>query len=218
MANPADAGLYTVRSSDAGDRVRITAEPPKGFDTGYGYSPDGSRVLFARAPVLGEARRQWGYPANFSGALGHRPRFLRSVGADWSPNESRVTFAGFQKRSGPALFVVNADGTGLRRITPPGLGAFSAQWSPNGEWIAFTGLRRVPELWIVHPDGTGKAERLCGELPKRRTPRSLGRGTRIHDQLRTYYGTVTPIRLAQKASSQASPLGDRRRPPLRSPR
>jgi len=46
--NSADAGLYTVRSSDAGDLVRVIATPPKSFDNGYGYSPDGSRVLFAR--------------------------------------------------------------------------------------------------------------------------------------------------------------------------
>src|SRR5436190_3444956 len=48
IANPADAGLYTVRSSDGGDLVRVTATPSGGFDVGYGYSPDGSRVLFAR--------------------------------------------------------------------------------------------------------------------------------------------------------------------------
>ena len=48
MANPADAGLYTVRSSDARDLVRVAATPPDGFDNGYSYSPDGSRVLFAR--------------------------------------------------------------------------------------------------------------------------------------------------------------------------
>ena len=81
MANRTDAGLYTVRSPDAGDLVRVTAQPPKGSDIGYGYSSDGSRVLFARldhASVLGGARRQGGSPANFSGALGHRSRFLRS--------------------------------------------------------------------------------------------------------------------------------------------
>src|SRR6266508_3223246 len=48
IASPADAGLYTVRSSDAGDIVRVTATPPDGFDNGYGYSPDGSRILYAQ--------------------------------------------------------------------------------------------------------------------------------------------------------------------------
>ncbi len=162
MANRADAGLYTVRSSDAGDLVRVTAQPPKGFDIGYGYSPDGSRVLFAREHPLFSAN------PDGSGAVRLTPPglsvidlgFFDRVGADWSPDESRVTFAGFQKRSTgggfkTGLFVVNADGTGLRQITPADLDAISAQWSPNGEWIAFTGFRRIPELWIVHPDGTG---------------------------------------------------------------
>jgi hypothetical protein len=39
---------------------------------------------------------------------------------------------------GTALFVVNADGTGLRQITPTALGAYSAQWSPDGHLIAFS--------------------------------------------------------------------------------
>jgi WD40-like Beta Propeller Repeat len=168
MANPADAGLYTVRSSDAGDVVRVAATPPNGFDNGYGYSPDGSRVLFARFDSKGNGTL-FSVRPDGSGALQLSPPglsvidlgFFDRVGADWSPDASRVTFAGFQKRSF-GLFVVNADGTGLRQITrrifakrrESGLGAISSQWSPNGEWIAFTGVRRIPELWIVRPDGT----------------------------------------------------------------
>jgi WD40-like Beta Propeller Repeat len=160
MANPTDAGLYTVRSPDAGDLVRVTAQPPKGFDIGYGYSSDGSRVLFARHHPLFSAK------PDGSGALQLTPPglsvidldFFDRIGADWSPDGSRVTFAGFRRTASggfkTGLFVVNADGTGLRRITPR-LGAISAQWSPNGEWIAFTGASRISKLWIVHPDGTG---------------------------------------------------------------
>jgi hypothetical protein len=164
IANPADAGLYTVRSSDAGDLVRVAATPPDGFDNGYGYSPDGSRVLFARfANGIGTL---FSVKSDGSGAVRLTSPglsvidldFFDRVGADWSPTESRVTFAGFQRTASggfkAGLFVVNTDGTGLRRITPSGLGAISAQWSPNGERIAFTGIRRIPELWIVHPDGT----------------------------------------------------------------
>jgi hypothetical protein len=64
--------------------------------------------------------------------------------------------------------------------------------------------RRRPSSSALRKNAAPKParlERLCGELPKRRTPGSLGRGTRIHDQLRTYYGNVTPIRVAQKAKS-----------------
>jgi TolB protein len=159
MANPADAGLYTVRSTDAGDLVRITAQPPKGFDIGYAYSSDGSGVLFARHHPLFSAN------PDGSGALQLTSPglsvidldFFDRIGADWSPNDSRVTFAGFRRTASggfkTGLFVVNADGTGLRRITPSRVGALSAQWSPNGEWIAFTQAARISQLWVVHPDG-----------------------------------------------------------------
>ncbi len=67
--------------------------------------------------------------------------FFDRVGADWSPDGSQVAFAAqklSRNRFKTALFVVNADGTGLRQIGPPGLGAISAQWSPNGALIAFS--------------------------------------------------------------------------------
>jgi hypothetical protein len=54
-----------------------------------------------------------------------------------------------------ALFVMRADGSGLRRITPWGLAASSGGWSPDGRWIAFTAPSR--ELYLVRPDGTGLA-------------------------------------------------------------
>jgi Tol biopolymer transport system component len=166
MANPADAGLYTVRSSDAGDLVRVAATPPDGFDNGYGYSPDGSRVLFARYDsedngTLLSVKPDGSGAIQLSQGLSVLDLdFFDRVGADWSPDGSQVTFASVQKRSSgrgfkSGVFVVNADGTALRRITPSGLDAFSAQWAPNGEWIAFTGVRRIPEVWIVRPDGTG---------------------------------------------------------------
>ena len=57
---------------------------------------------------------------------------------------------------------MNADGTGLHRITPFGLGARNgATWSPDGRLIAFN-LRFIdspgPQVWVVHPDGTGLRE------------------------------------------------------------
>jgi Tol biopolymer transport system component len=170
LANPADAGLYTVRSSDAGDLVRVSTTPPGGFDNGYGYSPDGSRILYARFAnehgTLFSVRPDGSDPVQLSS-----PRlsvidlgFFDRVGADWSPDSSRVAFAAFDESSrtfATGLFVVNADGSGLRQITPSGVRALSAQWSPNGALIAFTSCASFPrnfcdirQAWVVHPDGT----------------------------------------------------------------
>jgi Tol biopolymer transport system component len=178
ILDPADAGLYTVRSSDAGDLVRVTTTLPGGFDDGYGYSPDGSRILFTQFDASGNGtlfsvKTDGSDPIQLSPAgvsivdLG----FWDQAGADWSPDGSRVAFAAFSGSHFSALYVVNADGTGLHQITPPGLGAQSAQWSPNGALITFTSCIAsprtcgsciasprtcgTPQAWVVRPDGSG---------------------------------------------------------------
>jgi Tol biopolymer transport system component len=162
-ANPAEKGLYTVRSSDGGDLVRVTATPPTGLDIGYGYSPDGSRILFARFDssdngTLFSVKPDGSDPIQLSSAglsvidLG----FFDRIGADWAPDGSRVAFAAFDQSSRrTGLFVVNADGSGLRQLTPSGVGAVSAQWSPNGALIAFSSCCGISHAWVVHPNGTG---------------------------------------------------------------
>jgi Tol biopolymer transport system component len=175
ILDPADAGLYTVRSSDAGDLVRVTTSLPGGFDDGYGYSPDGSRILYAQFAnghgTLFSVKTDGSDPVQLSspGLSVKDLDFFDQAGADWSPDGSRVAFAAFNGSNhfSTALYVVNADGTGLHQITPPGFGALSAQWSPNGALIAFTGCASsertcgipqtwvVPQAWVVHPDGSG---------------------------------------------------------------
>jgi TolB protein len=54
----------------------------------------------------------------------------------------------------PGLFVVNVDGSGLRRLTPRGTSVFTYQWSSDGKLIAYIDQRF--SLWLVRPDGTGR--------------------------------------------------------------
>jgi Tol biopolymer transport system component len=60
-----------------------------------------------------------------------------------------------------ALFVVNADGTGVHQLTPDGLGAGGPMWSPDGRLIAFNNLvqpggpNSYLQIYVVHPDGSG---------------------------------------------------------------
>jgi TolB protein len=164
-ADPAEAGLYTVRSSDAGDLVRVTADPPNGFDFPYGYSPDGSRILYAQ--FTDEQGTLFSVKSDGSDPVQLSPPslsvidldFFDRIGAGWAPDSSRVAFAARKLLlPGPfntALFVVNADGSGLRQITPSGVGAVSSQWSPNGALIAFSSCCGISHAWVVHPNGTG---------------------------------------------------------------
>jgi TolB protein len=165
IVNPADAGLYTVRASDAGDIVRVSTTLPGGFDNGYGYSPDGSRILYAQFDSNEHATLLSVKPDGSDPIQLSPPElsiidlsFFDRVGADWSPDGSRVAFAAQRLSLGhiSAVFVVNADGTGLHQVTPSGVGALSAQWSPSGAMIAFSGgCCGLPQAWVVHPDGSG---------------------------------------------------------------
>jgi WD40-like Beta Propeller Repeat len=165
IRDPADAGFYTARSSDAGGRVRITTTPDGFYDLAYGFSPDGSRILFGRFDFATNTGKL--YVVNRDGT--HRVRlspprlrvidltFFDQVGADWSRNGSRVTFAAInQSREGlpSRLFVVDADGGNLRGITPRRLNALSAQWAPSRRLITFTSCCASTQVWVVRPNGT----------------------------------------------------------------
>lgn len=74
--------------------------------------------------------------------------------ADYSPNGSRLLV------SNGSLSVVQANGNGLRRITPAGMFTdfCSGSWSPQGNEIVFSA--HVPDtdrstIWVVHSDGSG---------------------------------------------------------------
>ena len=82
----------------------------------------------------------------------------------WSPSGKQIAFVRLNSTAKPqnrqAIFVMNADGSGVRRVTPWSLGAGDhPDWSPDGKWILF----RAPEsggfagtdLYRIRPDGTG---------------------------------------------------------------
>ncbi|NLX08463.1 MAG: hypothetical protein GXY36_02295 [Chloroflexi bacterium] len=56
----------------------------------------------------------------------------------------------------PAIFIMNADGSGVRRLSPFGLPAHAPVWSPDRQKIAFVGIARGngPEIYVMNADGT----------------------------------------------------------------
>ena len=173
-------GIYVVRSDGTGlrriDRARgcgAGRTPPRcDDDIGPAISPDGTRVAYTRQfgrVRRGEIAHTGIYTARLDGSDLRRVTLPPSYSAEdvepqWSPDGRRIVFVRHDVTLAPrgrqAVFVVNADGTDLRRITSYSIKAGDGpDWSPDGSQILF----RSPQtedfshsnIWTVHPDGTG---------------------------------------------------------------
>jgi Tol biopolymer transport system component len=76
----------------------------------------------------------------------------------WSPNGRRIAFSAIQSGdSDPELFVMNAAGGGVRRLTDNHLADFQPSWSPDGRRIAFTSIRTgLSQIFRMRADGSAQ--------------------------------------------------------------
>jgi Tol biopolymer transport system component len=177
--DPTRVGLYSRRSSDGGDLIRLTDAGTRA-DLPIQSSPDGSKLLFFRP----DARNQTSDSA---------PQDLFVVGADgsgltrltppgittavvssydsvsWSPDGTQVAVAGangpFWNTTLRSVYIASADGSSFRRVGPLG-NIWDAVWSPDGRWIAFSMASKATggrfQLYLMRPDGSGVRQLTSG--------------------------------------------------------
>jgi len=99
------------------------------------FSPDGQRLA-----VTGQRRGKdvlYVYDVQSRKQIKRFDLALETVsGPSWSPDGEKIVFSGMEGGI-TDLYVVNADGSGFRRLTADGFGDFQPQWSPDGKTIAF---------------------------------------------------------------------------------
>jgi TolB protein len=76
----------------------------------------------------------------------------------WSPDGRRIAFSAIQAGDhDPELFVMNAAGGGVRRLTDNHLPDYQPSWSPDGRWIAFTSIRTgLSQIYRMRADGSAQ--------------------------------------------------------------
>jgi Tol biopolymer transport system component len=116
------------------------------------WSPDGSRIVFGA-----QDGRIYVIPA----AGGPPTRLLKGSAPDWSPDGRSIVFSREQdsrRANSVDLWVVDADGTGLRPLTnTPGLFELWPAWSPDGSKILFAATKGgcgAARLFVLNANGS----------------------------------------------------------------
>ncbi|MGH3018462.1 MAG: DPP IV N-terminal domain-containing protein [Gaiellaceae bacterium] len=153
-----DYAIYGMRADGSGEGRLTAGGDEEGtspaetfFQTEPGWSPDGSKIVFAS---LRDGRPHiYVMAAGGSGTTQLTSGKHEDTAPAWSPDGRWIAFA-----RDNTLFVMTPEGKELRRVTTT-LGGEEREpsWSPDGKWIAF--VRREPEftsreIWRVRSDGS----------------------------------------------------------------
>jgi dipeptidyl aminopeptidase/acylaminoacyl peptidase len=120
-------------------------------------SPDGTRIALEGFGVDGHSELDGIYSVRASDG-GGLVRLVRGPVAPprFSPDGRLLSFldskAGVTPTGSGALFVMGANGSNPRRITPWGYVFDVPEWSPDGNWLVFQ--RPYGQLYLVRPDGS----------------------------------------------------------------
>jgi Tol biopolymer transport system component len=182
--------IYTIRSDGTGLR-RLTNTPEN--ENMASWSPDGSKIAFVR--WLGKKGGRYAGVYDFwhatiwvmdaDGSHQQRltpPRVKGAYGPSWSPDGRRILFGKYEGNYTWNLALMDADGSGLKKLTHDPAPRIMGGWSPDGRIfyndgpgliyamnLDGSGLKAIadgPGCYSISPDGKwlAIAEHNAGQL------------------------------------------------------
>ena len=144
------SNIFIINTDRSGER-QLT--PSRGAAAGGlfpAWSPDGNSIAYSNGSGInlirpdGSGRRQLGVPGEC---------------AVWSPDGSKLMFCSNGVNRGEGVdnwdvFVMDADGANVRRLTSNGAQDYPGAWSPDGTQIAFFSRRGGDgDVYVMDADG-----------------------------------------------------------------
>jgi TolB protein len=145
---------------------------PAAVDDDADWSPDGRKIVFTSHAVTDKTENHVTaeiYVVNPDGKAARLTNNSEEERApSWSPDGERILFScrkGSPVQEGGIptfeLCVMNADGTGLKRLTNNAVPELTPSWSPDGRRIVFhrpVGGRGRFQLFTINADGTDEKQ------------------------------------------------------------
>jgi Tol biopolymer transport system component len=100
-----------------------------------------------------------------------------AAGPTWAPDGKRVVFRGADFGSLPSIYIMNADGTGITRLTAPPIGMYDDMPVALGKQVAFVRAGASRQIYSMNVDGTGLT--LLTNGPYDTDPAASPRGTEL---------------------------------------
>jgi Tol biopolymer transport system component len=157
--------IYLMNADGSEHRPLTKTEPMA--RRSLAWSPDGRKLAFLREGGCGQGCFYL-YVVNSDGsglrnltsklAAGGHPGAGPASDPAWSPDGRKLAFVRLNASLGEPIYVVQADGSGLRNLTPKPVGTYAAPaWSPDGRKIAFVSDRDGnSEIYVMNADGSGQ--------------------------------------------------------------
>ena len=156
--------FYIIDANGQNERSFMENHPT---DFSPALSPDGKQVAYVS--LRGGAWDIYTHHLE-SGQLKQLTHNHECNRTDWSPDGRKIAYEDDTAADGDNIWIMNADGSGKRRLSPPDHGALTVlsrgapRWSPSGKYIMYDEVernqewKRVKESLIVQNVSTGVRE------------------------------------------------------------